>query len=857
MVVYLHHKVNFNYKRLYMKSLLLVLFVGILHSISFSQTQHPKFQECLKNSPNVMTTFCVKDDVGLVDFLLKENVKIKYRSSSWLFITVTPAWMDQNQKNGNIKQFYYESAPAQLMSDTTRLKRFVDPVHQGLGGLSQPYTGANVIMGLVDTGIDFSHPDFKSANGDTRVLRIWDQADVSGINTYGLYGYGRLWDSTAINNGTCTHITTDKHGTQVSGVAAGNGLANGKNKGMAPDSKIVMVATNLNATNWTLTVADACDYIFKFADSLGLPAVINVSAGNYFGSHDGNDPASVIIEQFLSEKGGRVMVTAAGNGGSLTLGKFHLSGNVTSDTTFTWFKNNASNIVYFDLWADTADANFDFAFGADKPAPNYGLRATTMFRNARANLNTTVLDTLWNGTNRIATMQIWTELIDSAYHLEFFMDHVDSTTYKYRFLTKGAGKYDLWSGAWLGANDIETVIPSSTILPQIVNYQMPDTLQTMVSSFQCSESVITVANSKNRWSYINLNGVVVNTNATVPVESISNTSSRGPNRLRQQKPDITCNGDATFSPTTSWYLANAANANNILQGGWHSKMTGTSIASPAVAGIAALYLEKCPTATYSDFKRDLIETATTDNYTGIVPNISYGYGKPHALNLLLGANNVPIVGGPGICLDPVNLTTNTYTSIDSVVWNTGANATSITTSTPADYFADVYYGNGCVAHTDTITLVQNIVPANPVISNVSTLFTSDVQTNYQWTLNGVNIAGATSQSYTAVPPFGIYAVSTTAVGGCMSVSNSIDLTAGITEIEILNGLISPNPTTSDFSISINDAIISISATDINGKEVNLIEKGNHVYSLSGLKTGTYYLLVVTEKGLFRSKIIKM
>ena len=839
-----------------MKLLLITSFISFFYFFSFSQSLHPKFQECLKNSPNVMTTFCVKDDIGMVDFLLKENVTIKYRTSSWLFITVTPSWLNENQKNGNIKQFYYESSPPQLLTDTTRLTRFVDPVHQGLGGLSQPYTGANVIMGIVDTGVDVAHPDFKFANGDTRVLRMWDQTDVSGVNTYAQYGYGRLWDSTAINNGSCTFVTTDKHGTHVTGVAAGNGLANGKNKGIAPDSKIVMVVTNLNATNWTLTVADACDYIFKYADSLGLPAVINISAGSYYGSHDGNDPGSIAVEQLLNEKGGRVVVTAAGNAGALTIGRFHLSGNVTTDTTFTWFRNNTTNIVYFDLWADTADAHFDFAFGADKPAPNYGFRGRTNFLNARANLNTTVYDTIWNGTNRIATMQIWTELIDSAYHLEFFMDHVDSTTYKYRFMTKGSGKFDLWSGLFLGANDIENSLPSSLIVPEIVNYQMPDSLQTMVSSFQCSESVIAVANCKNRLTYTNLNGATVATNATL-VGNIATSSSRGPNRLRQQKPDITNNGEITFTAAPSWYLSNAANANNIQQGGWHSKMTGTSIASPGVAGMAALYLEKCPNASFSDFKRDLIETAMSDNFTGVLPNYSFGYGKPHALNLLLGANNVSIIGGPGICLDPVNLSTNTYTSVDSVVWNTGVNATSITTSTPNDYFADVYYGNGCKAHTDTITLVQYVVPANPIITNVSTLFTSNAQVNYQWSLNGIDIVGAINQTFTATPPYGIYAVSTSGVGGCISISNLIDLTAGVFENVFENGLISPNPTTSDFLIHINDKIISVSATDINGKEVNLIEKGGGIYSLSSLKSGAYYLLVMTEKGLFRSKIIKM
>ena len=845
-----------------MKLLVLTIIALTYSVLSFSQSSHPKFKECLKKSPDKMTAFCLKNENGLVDFLLKENIKIKYRTSSWLFITATPSWINDNQSNGNIKQFYFETGPPQLLSDTIRLSRYVEPVHQGLGGLAQPYTGEGVVIGVIDTGVDFNHPDFKFANGKTRVMRIWDHTDNSGLNTYTEYGMGRLWDSTYINNGTCTYLPTNKHGTQVTGVAAGNGLANGKNKGMAPDSKIVMVVTDLNATNWTLTVADACDYIYKFADSLGLPAVINLSAGGYFGSHDGNDPATLAVEQMLDAKGGRILVTAAGNGGAASSGKFHLGGNVTADTTFVWFNNHyvagppSTNTVYFDLWADTADAHFDFAFGADKPAPSYGFRGRTSFRNARDNLGVVVYDTIYNGSNKIASMQIWTEIIDSAFHLEFFMEDVDSTTYKYRFMTKGTGKYDLWSGAWLGANDMELTLPSAAIVPEIVNYQMPDTLQTMVSSFQCSEKVISVANCRNRLTYTNKNGTI-STPTPNPVGNITNSSSRGPNRLRLQKPDVTCNGDITFSASTLAYLGNPANNNNILTGGWHSKMTGTSIASPVVAGIAALYLQKCPNASYLDFKHDLIATSTTDMYTGTVPNYTYGFGKPHALNLLLGPNNIPILGDPTICLDPVTLTTDTYSSVDSVVWNTGLNAASITTSVANVYSASIYYGEGCVAHSNSVNVIQGLILPSPIISNMGAILMSDVQTNYQWTLNGLEILGEISQTLSAVPPYGSYNVKSVSVDGCVSISNSLDLTSGLSA-EVIKGIsISPNPTTSDFSIKLDDQLISISATDVNGKEVNLIEKGNDTFSLYHLRSGSYYLKIVTDKGLFRSKIIKM
>jgi hypothetical protein len=772
-----------------MKKTLLLIFIAVTSTFT-AQIANPRFQECLKQSPDNPTTFCLLDDVGLVDFLLKENVKIKYRTDKWLFVTTTPSWINTNQLNGNVKKFYFENSHPEILNDTTRLLRFVDPVHAGSGGLTQPYTGANVVMGYIDTGLDFTHPDFIDANGNTRVMRLWDQAVAGGANTYAEYGYGVLWDSTDINSGTCTHVATVNHGTAVVGIGSGNGLANGTNKGMAPDSKIVFVHTNLNATNWGGTVVDACDYIFKYADSLGLPAVINLSAGDYAGSHDGNDPNSQALEAMLDAKGGRLFVGAAGNSGSYT---YHVDGVATVDTSFVWFKNNSTsvpgtNYAVVEVWADVSQANFQFAIGADKPAPSYGFRGRTIFRNAQANLNTVIYDTIWNGANRIASMQIWTEIIDGAYFMQVYIDKVDSTAYKFRFMTKGAGDYDLWGGQFRGYSDLETVIPTSALVQDIADYLMPNKSQQIVSSFQCSEKVITVGNSRNRQFFTNLNGTAGVVGANVP-ENISTNSSQGPSRVGVTKPDISANGEVVFTAAMMSYLANPAYY-QFMTDAYHRIQNGTSMASPCVAGIAALYFEKCGRATYQDFKNDLIATSTSDIYTGVVPNNTYGYGKPHALNLLLGAANVPVL-------------------------------------TP------------------------------PVISYSAPLLSSDAQTNYQWVLNGENISGQTSQTYTPSPLDGNYSLTTYGAKGCPVSSNVINpAAAGLFEEQIL-GKLSPNPTNSEFKITVNDEIISVFASDVNGKEVDLINKGEGIYSVSHLKTGPYYLRVLTNKGLFRTKIVKL
>src|SRR5690606_11464448 len=161
--------------------------------------------------------------------------------------------------------------------------------------------------------------DLKNSDGTTRVLRIWDQSTSTG-GTVSPYGYGLVWNKAQIDAGLCTQMDNDAHGTTVVGAASGNGLSTGYNYGVAPESDIIMIKTKFNNPNWAQTVADACDYIFKVADSLGKPAVVNLSVGDYMGSHDGLDPAALAIDQLLLEDG-RIVVAACGNSGAK--GKYH------------------------------------------------------------------------------------------------------------------------------------------------------------------------------------------------------------------------------------------------------------------------------------------------------------------------------------------------------------------------------------------------------------------------------------------------------------------------------------------------------------------------------------------------------
>src|SRR5690606_30067867 len=129
------------------------------------------------------------------------------------------------------------------------------------------------------------------------------------------------------------------------------------------------------------------------------------------------------------------------------------------------------------------------------------------------------------------------------------------------FYTTGSGAFDLWTSQALGYNNMITAVPAVGTFPAIVHYNMPDSLQTIVSSWNCSEKVVSVGNVKNRTSFPNYAGGTYFPSDVIPPGKLSINSSKGPNRHNILKPDIAASGDVILAPGPIWFMTNPGNYN--------------------------------------------------------------------------------------------------------------------------------------------------------------------------------------------------------------------------------------------------------------------------------------------------------
>ncbi len=562
---------------------------------------------------------------------------------AWLRIPVSA--LGALHENSFVKRIEAYPMNVSVLNDTMRAHVRADWAHQGIW-LPQPYKGTGVLMGYIDSGIDLSHPDFKDSLGNTRVKWLWDMTLPAAANTPQPYGYGQEWNDTDIDiGGAAAHTGQQEygHGTYVTGIGSGNGRALGHFQGVAPESELIIVNYDFQANDTVPRYVHAVDYIFAKATQLGKPCVINASLGDYYGSHDGRDLQSRFISNLIDQQPGRILVAAAGNAGVDI--PIHVGRDLTTgDTAFTWFKYNSGfGGAYAQLYGDSAEmVGLRFSVGVDKVTPYFQPRLNLGWRSITNVLSGVVTNIAAVSGNRIGVVQILGTNLGGVYMLEIYIVP-DSTDYNWRISFTGNGRYDGWNFDWVSQN-----LPSPAVFPPIVNYQAPDTLQSIVSGFACLPNVITVGNYFNTDRHIDINNTLQISPNDKPLQLASN-SSRGPTRDGRIKPEICAPGHHILSTgvlaTMPALIASAPW--KVAAGGYHITGGGTSASAPVVAGIAALYLQQHPSAYWYQFKDALILCAATDQYVwGPLPNTAWGYGKADAIGTLLCS--VTATGDPAI-----------------------------------------------------------------------------------------------------------------------------------------------------------------------------------------------------------------
>lgn len=259
----------------------------------------------------------------------------------------------------------YMEKPKQLFFEVTEGKRAA--CITTLQTRNSELTGRGTLVGVIDSGIDYAHPDFRLPNGDSRIVALWDQTVPANSVTNVLssnsstsipstlpspdgYALGTLFSQEIINealrmNGVhgqfsiCPSRDTSGHGTHVTGIAAGNGRAsNGVYRGVAYEADLLIVKLGRPGPNSfpsTSLLMMGIDFCVRESLRRGQPLALNLSFGNTYGSHSGSSLLETYLDS-VSELGRIAIIVGSGNEGASSghIGGF-LSPNQTEVIEFS------------------------------------------------------------------------------------------------------------------------------------------------------------------------------------------------------------------------------------------------------------------------------------------------------------------------------------------------------------------------------------------------------------------------------------------------------------------------------------------------------------------------------------------
>ena len=525
---------------------------------------------------------------------------------------------------------HIEYAPVhQLQLDVSRPDISADSVHAGFVN-NTPYTGDGVIIGIIDTGIDFYHKDFRDPDDPdkSRILRIWDISlePEDGEDHPELFDNGVEYTRDDIENelrnetnGVIRSRDKNGHGTHVAGVAGGGGvLHDGKYKGIAPDAEFIVVQFSGSGIT-TAELIHGMEYIFYHADKLNRPAVINISLGGHSGAHDGTAGHEQVID-FFAQDPGKVVVVAAGNSGEQ---KNHTGTEVNPGTSHTYTLNIQTysprsgpdnDFVLLYMWYEGTES---LRFKIETPN---GYRDTVF-----------TADDEFSALTPDGAIEIYTnpEFINpkGARIFTIYLSDKEEDNYpapgNWRFTVRSTETADsLRYNTWIVIKSMNgAILNPSTNRAHTVT--MPGT----------AEKAVTVGAYNTKLQWFDKNNDQQNRSGVL--YDLTTFSGGGPTRDLRLKPDITAPG--RFIGSSLSQDASISN-NQQLNDEGYAVLSGTSISTPHVTGLVALMLEANPLLRTADVQKILHATARGDDKATDLPNYEWGWGKADAFDAVREAS---------------------------------------------------------------------------------------------------------------------------------------------------------------------------------------------------------------------------
>lgn len=427
-------------------------------------------------------------------------------------------------------------------------------------------SGTGVIVAVIDSGIDYAHPDFRNADGTTRILDLWDQtipagsvadplseenAEQSFLGAPAGYFLGTEFPQEVINRAleqttereryaVCPSRDISGHGTHVTGIAAGNGIASqGRYRGVAYESPLLIVKLGTPGERSfprTTELMQAVDYCIRKAQEYGMPVVLNLSFGNNYGSHSGNS----LLESYLDDMADywrTSIITGSGNEGASAV---HAAGtlreNVTEEVEVAVSGYEISlNLQIWKNYADEIAVSLIHPDGS-KAGPIQQILGPQRFRLG----NTDVLLYYGEPSPYSPYQEIYFELLPAD-------DFIDSGIWTIQLLPQKitVGNYDMW-------------LPAGGVLNEGTGFVLPS-VETTLTIPSTAARVITVGAYDGYF------------------DRAAAFSGRGYTReTNQVKPDL---------------VAPGVDITSCAPGGGYVVRSGTSMATPFVSGGAALLMQ--------------------------------------------------------------------------------------------------------------------------------------------------------------------------------------------------------------------------------------------------------------------------